>query len=59
MLKFTVERVGLVFGGLWCVLLRGLSGDGVRLSLCTEKQFKLYFLVATNRTAIVATIEQA
>jgi len=29
----------------------------VRLSLYTEKQLSLDFLVATNRTAIVATIE--
>jgi len=31
----------------------------VRLSLYAEKQLKLDFLVATNRTAIVATIEPA
>jgi hypothetical protein len=36
-----------------------LSGDGVRLSLYTEKQLKLDFLVAAGRRAIVATIEQA
>ena len=34
-----------------------MSGDGVRLSLHTEKQLKLDFLVATNRAAIVASIE--
>jgi hypothetical protein len=34
-----------------------LSGDGVRLSLYTEKQLNLDFLVAAIRRAIVATIE--
>ena len=33
-----------------------MSGDGVRLSLYTEKRLKLDFLVATNRRGIVATI---
>jgi hypothetical protein len=33
-----------------------LSGDCVRLSLYTETQVKLDFLVVTNRTAIVATM---
>jgi hypothetical protein len=34
-----------------------LSGDCVRLSLCTEKQLKLDFLVAANRRAIVEAVE--
>ena len=36
-----------------------MSGDGLGLFLYAEKRLKLDFLVATNRTAIVATIEQA
>jgi hypothetical protein len=43
------------FGFFW--LHASLSGDGVELPLCTEKQLKLDVLVATNRRAIVATIE--
>ena len=34
-----------------------MSGDGVRLSLYTEKQLKLDFLVAANRRAIVEAVE--
>jgi hypothetical protein len=47
-----------VAGAIWVFWLHAsLSGDGARLSLCTEKQLKLDTLVATNRTVIVATIE--
>jgi hypothetical protein len=45
------EQIGFV----WLHAI--LSGDCVELSLCTEKQLKIDSLVATNRRAIVATIE--
>jgi hypothetical protein len=46
---------GSNLGFFW--LHASLSGDGVRLSLCTGKQFKLDSFFATNRTAMVATVE--